>query len=123
MQRPRHSPRRRAQPKGGRDMFDVVFENGWVVDGSGAPPTLADLAFDGDRIAAVGKLGHAETAVRVDARAKYLLPGFIDAHVHADALVFEADVQLAMLAQGITTCVVGQDGLSFTPASPATARY
>lgn len=35
-------------------VHDLVIRNGTVVDGSGAPPTVADVALDGDRIAAVG---------------------------------------------------------------------
>jgi len=104
-------------------MFDVVLEGGWVVDGTGAPPARADVALVGERIAAVGILGAAEAAVRVDCSGRYLLPGLIDAHVHADALVFDPQVQLAALAQGVTTFIVGQDGTSFAPASPATAAY
>ena len=35
-------------------MHDLVIRGGSVVDGSGAPPRLADLAIDGDKIVAVG---------------------------------------------------------------------
>jgi N-acyl-D-amino-acid deacylase len=104
-------------------MFDVVLEGGWVVDGTGAPPIHADVAIAADRVAAVGVLGSADAATRVDCTDRYLLPGFVDAHVHADALVFDPQVQLAALAQGVTTFVVGQDGISFAPASPATSAY
>jgi N-acyl-D-amino-acid deacylase len=104
-------------------VFDVVLHGGWVVDGSGAPPTRADLAITGDRIAAIGRLDAAQAAARIDCTGRYLLPGFIDAHVHGDAMVFDPDVQLAALAQGVTTFIGGQDGLSFAPGSTATSRY
>ena len=104
-------------------MFDVVLRAGWIVDGSGAPPTRADLGMRGDRVAAIGDLADADAAVIVECANRYLLPGFIDAHAHVDALVFDPDVQIAALAQGVTTFVVGQDGLSFAPASPATASH
>ncbi|MDQ1484910.1 MAG: N-acyl-D-amino-acid deacylase, partial [Actinomycetota bacterium] len=84
-------------------MFDVLLEGGWVVDGTGAPPTRADVALLGDRVAAVGALSHAQAATRVDCANRYLMPGFIDAHVHGDALVFTPEVQHAALAQGVTT--------------------
>ena len=45
------------------------------------------------------------------------MPGFIDAHAHADGAVFQNDVQLALLRQGITTVVGGQDGVSYAPGS------
>jgi N-acyl-D-amino-acid deacylase len=51
----------------------------------------------------------------VDGDGRLLLPGFVDAHVHGEAAVFDRDVQLAMLRQGITTIVVGQDGIGFAP--------
>ncbi len=104
-------------------MFDVVLEGGWIVDGSGGPPFRADVALAGDRIAAIGRLADYPSAQHVSCTGRYLLPGFVDAHVHVDATVFDPDVQKAVLAQGITTCIVGQDGLSFAPASAAAAAY
>lgn len=56
----------------------------------------------------------------LDADGRVVLPGFVDAHTHAEAAVFEQDVQLAMLRQGITTVVTGQDGVSFAPSDRAT---
>jgi N-acyl-D-amino-acid deacylase len=105
------------------DVFDVVLYGGWIVDGTGAPPTRADLAIAGDRIAAIGNLAAAEDATRIDCTGRYLLPGFIDAHVHGDAMVFDPEVQLAALAQGVTTLIAGQDGLTFAPGSAATSQY
>ncbi|QJW36053.1 N-acyl-D-amino-acid deacylase family protein [Cellulosimicrobium protaetiae] len=54
----------------------------------------------------------------LDAGERLLLPGFVDAHVHGEAAVLDEDVQLAMLRQGVTSVVVGQDGVSYAP-SPA----
>lgn len=107
-------------------MFDIVLRGGSVVDGDGSAPRLADVAVVGDRIDAIGEPGefdHAEARDVVECRDRFIFPGFIDAHVHGDALVFDTAVQLAALAQGITTFVVGQDGLSFAPASTETSRY
>lgn len=56
----------------------------------------------------------------LDAAGRVAMPGFVDAHTHAEAAVFEPDVQLAMLRQGITTVVTGQDGVSFAPTDRAT---
>ncbi len=107
-------------------MFDVVLRGGAVVDGDGSPPRRADVALAGDRIAVVsesGGLENAEARRVVECRERLLFPGFIDAHVHGDALVFDPAAQVAALAQGVTTFVVGQDGLSFAPASAKTSRY
>lgn len=104
-------------------MFDVLLSGGWVVDGSGAPPWRADVAVIADHVAAVGRLGAADSRLELDVSGKYIFPGFIDAHVHADLLFKQPDVQEAALRQGVTTLIVGQDGLSCAPAPPATAAY
>jgi N-acyl-D-amino-acid deacylase len=104
-------------------MFDVLLFGGWVVDGSGAPPWRADVAVTGNRIAAVGRLGAAESKLKLDVSGKYVFPGFVDTHVHADLLFKHRHVQEAALRQGVTTLIVGQDGLSCAPAPPATAAY
>lgn len=62
--------------------FDLVLRGGWVVDGTGTPPFRADLAVAGDRVAAVGKLTTATAAAELDVTGRYLMPGFIDAHIH-----------------------------------------
>jgi N-acyl-D-amino-acid deacylase len=100
--------------------FDVLLRGGWVVDGTGAPPWRADLAVDGTRIAAVGRLDGASAALELDAAGCFLLPGFIDAHMHADAQAASNQAQLAALRQGVTTLILGQDGVSFAPATQAT---
>src|SRR5205085_8755214 len=92
-------------------------------DGTGAPPFRGDVGLRGERIGAVGNLTSAESAQRMSCLGRYVMPGFIDAHSHVDALVFDPQVQLAALAQGVKTCIVGQDGLSLGPGSGAATRY
>lgn len=104
-------------------MFDVVLRGGWVADGTGAPPFRADVAVDGERIADVGVFGAARGARELDVSGRLVLPGFVDAHVHAEAAILSPDVQLAVLRQGITTVVVGQDGVSYAPGGRATVDY
>nr|WP_236715018.1 amidohydrolase family protein [Nonomuraea pusilla] len=104
-------------------MFDVVISGGRVLDGTGAPPFRADVAVRGDRIAAVGRLGEARAATVIDASGRLVAPGFVDCHAHGDAVVFDPEVQRAALRQGVTTFVLGQDGLSFAPGSAATVAY
>jgi len=61
--------------------------------------------------------------VAVEGNGRVALPGFIDSHVHGAAAVFDPAVQLAMLRQGITTIVVGQDGVGFAPSDPRTYAW
>jgi N-acyl-D-amino-acid deacylase len=107
---------------GGR-VFDVVIRGGMVADGTGAPSFRADVGLAGGRITAIGPLHGAPAGTVIDATGRYVFPGFIDAHVHADAAVFDPVVQLAALRQGVTTLLLGQDGLSFAPAGPATVDF
>jgi len=103
--------------------FDVILKNGWVIDGTGGPPFLADLGVLGEKVAAVGPLGHALAAKVLDVTGRYVVPGFIDAHVHGDSVLLADPVHLPALKQGVTTYVLGQDGSAFAPASPATMDY
>ncbi|TMR03710.1 D-aminoacylase, partial [Nonomuraea turkmeniaca] len=103
--------------------FDVVISGGRVLDGTGAPPYRADVAIRGDQIAAVGRLDGAEAETVVDAAGRFVAPGFVDCHAHGDAAVFDPAVQQAALRQGVTTFVLGQDGLSFAPGSAETVAY
>ncbi|NJP89338.1 amidohydrolase family protein [Nonomuraea sp. FMUSA5-5] len=103
--------------------FDIVISGGRVLDGTGAPPYRADVGIAGDRIAAVGRLGDAPAGTVIDAAGRLVAPGFVDCHAHGDAAVFDPEVQRAALRQGVTTFVLGQDGLSFAPGSAATVAY
>jgi N-acyl-D-amino-acid deacylase len=103
--------------------FDVIIKGGQVLDGTGAPAFRADVAINGDRIAAVGRLEQAEAGLVVEAAGRYVAPGFVDCHAHGEAVMFEEELQLAALRQGVTTFVLGQDGLSFAPGSRETVQY
>ncbi|GAA5016673.1 N-acyl-D-amino-acid deacylase family protein [Actinopolymorpha pittospori] len=83
----------------------------------------ADVLLSGDRIAALGDSAtSAPDAEVVDADGLLILPGGIDVHSHADARVFDDDVQLALLRSGVTSVVAGQDGVSFAPGDGTYAR-
>ena len=69
-------------------MFDYLIQNGQLIDGTGAPAVCADIAITDGKIAAVGDLKDASAGTVIDAAGKYVTPGFIDIHRHADAAVF-----------------------------------
>jgi N-acyl-D-amino-acid deacylase len=104
-------------------MFDLVLSGGRVVDGTGAPWFRADVGIRGDRIAAVGALGRAEARERRDAAGLVVAPGFVDTHVHADLALLVDPLHEAAVRQGVTTYLLGQDGVAMAPASPATLAY
>jgi N-acyl-D-amino-acid deacylase len=104
-------------------VFDLVFRNATVVDGSGMRGFTADVAVTGDRVAAVGPWLGGEAARSIDATGLVLCPGFIDIHSHADMVAFREDAAALlepMLRQGITTFVGGNCGIGMAPlpASP-----
>jgi N-acyl-D-amino-acid deacylase len=105
------------------DPFDILITNGRVFDGSGNPWFRADVGVRGDRIAAVGKLDGAAAKVRIDAANRAVSPGFVDAHVHGDLALFTDPLHEPAIRQGVTTYVLGQDGVAMAPASPATLAY
>ena len=105
--------------------YDLILKNGWVIDGTGGPAFRGDVALLDTMIAEVGRLDGAEAhAARVlDVADRYIVPGFIDAHVHGDLMLLADPVHLPALRQGVTTYIIGQDGSSFAPAGPATLDY
>lgn len=81
-----------------------------VADGSGKAPIRADVRIDGDRIAAIGRLAPLPGEPVFDAKGLVLAPGLIDTHSHHDRGLGTRRDALAMVSQGVTTIVVGQDG-------------
>jgi N-acyl-D-amino-acid deacylase len=99
-------------------VHDLLILGGVVIDGSGAPRRRADVAVDGDRIAAVGDLTGAQARRRIDAEGLVVAPGFIDSHSHDDRLLLEpppAGTGHPKLLQGVTTVVTGNCGVSLAP--------
>jgi N-acyl-D-amino-acid deacylase len=103
--------------------FDLILRGGWVIDGTGTPPFRADVALLDQMIAEVGRLEGAQAARIVDVTNRYVVPGFVDAHVHGDLMLLADPIHLPALRQGVTTYIIGQDGSSFAPASPNTLDY
>ncbi|MFZ9635609.1 MAG: hypothetical protein ACO3EK_17485, partial [Alphaproteobacteria bacterium] len=66
-------------------MFDIVFRDATLIDGTGAPARRGDLAVAGGRIVAVGGEIRAASREVVDASGLALMPGIIDGHTHYDA--------------------------------------
>ncbi len=93
--------------------MDIVFRGARVVDGTGAPSYRADVGVRDGRIAAIGD--RVDGGRVVDADGRVLAPGFIDMHSHSDLQVLAAPDHLAKVSQGVTTEVLGQDGLSYAP--------
>ena len=98
--------------------LDLLFKGAQVVDGSGAAAVRADVATKGSRIAAVGDLPQADAARVIDANGLTLCPGFIDVHSHSDLPLLADPRSEPKVGQGITTELLGADGLSYAPLTP-----
>jgi N-acyl-D-amino-acid deacylase len=86
-----------------------------IIDGTGARPYRGEIRVEGDTITAVGKTIPANAGETVrDGKGLTLAPGFIDMHSHADRGIFEKPHD-AVIRQGITLVLVGQDGGSEYP--------
>ncbi len=97
-------------------MFDLVIENGTVIDGTGAPRRRCDVGVVDGRITALGALGNQPAAQRFDAADRIVAPGFIDVHTHDDRLLLEpAEGPHPKLSQGVTTVITGNCGISLAP--------
>lgn len=88
--------------------YDLVIRGGRVVDGTGNPWFVGDVAVRGDRIAAVGRVPAGAAAREIDARGLVVAPGFIDMHSHSDFLLLEDGSAPSKVRQGVTTEVLGE---------------
>ena len=100
--------------------YDVVIENGRVIDGTGSAWYYGDVALRGDRIAAIGPRGafrSASATTRVDATGQVVAPGFIDIQAHSiNHYMVGNGLALSMVTQGITTAIHGE-GSSLGPSN------
>jgi N-acyl-D-amino-acid deacylase len=98
-------------------MFDILIKNGEAIDGTGKVRQRVDIGITGDTITALEPKLEAESKHVIDVSGLIVCPGFIDTHVHSDVMLLQNKQHAAGLLQGITTEVLGQDGMSYAPAS------
>ncbi len=97
--------------------FDLVIRGGRLVDGTGSASRLADVGIRKGKIARVGRVGRAESAIAIDASGRYVAPGFIDIHTHSDVGILVEPTAECAVRQGVTTHVIGNCGDSPAPIS------
>ena len=95
-------------------MSTILIKNGTLIDGSGSKRYLADILIENEKIKKIGKLDLTADKV-IDASGKIVSPGFIDTHSHSDLKVLIEPFVEPKIRQGITTEILGQDGISMAP--------
>lgn len=98
--------------------YDLLITDGTIVDGNGGARFNADVAVQGDSVAAIGKLDRAAATV-IDAAGKIVCPGFVDPHTHYDAQITWDPLLSSSAEHGVTTVVMGNCGVGIAPCRPA----
>jgi len=101
---------------------DIVIRNGLVVDGTGVPGCVGDVAIDGDRITAVGEVS-GRGRREIDAEGRVVTPGFVDIHSHLDAQIAWDPLLSSSCWHGVTSVVIGNCGVTFAPCKPNDRRF
>jgi len=93
--------------------LDLLIEHGTVVDGSGAPPRPGSVGVRNGRI--IMPADGTQAARTIDATGMVVAPGFIDMHSHSGLMILADPTHEPKVRQGVTTEVIGVDGLSYAP--------
>jgi N-acyl-D-aspartate/D-glutamate deacylase len=99
-------------------MADLVIRNGLIVDGTGAPGVVGDVAITDGVLTQVGGTVAETGAEEIDATDRIVTPGFVDVHSHYDGQVFFDNALTPSNGHGVTTVVLGVCGVGFAPARP-----
>src|SRR5689334_3486746 len=104
-------------------MLDLVIKGGRVIDGTGSPWFQGDVGIAGDRIAAIGRLEGVGAKRVIKAEGRLVTPGIIDAHTHSDLTLAIEPRASSAVAQGVTTQVAGNCGVSAAPTIDGKPYY
>ena len=95
--------------------YDLIIQNGTVIDGSGLPRFRADVGIIDGKIASIGRIRGESAKETVDAEGHVVAPGFIDGHTHMDAQVSWDPLGTCSCWHGITSVIMGNCGFSLAP--------
>lgn len=101
-------------------MYDLLIKNGRIIDGTGSPWYCGDVGIKDGKVVDIGLLSSNLAHQVIDAKNQVVAPGFIDMHTHSDLVILDEPLIEAKVRQGITTDLLGQDGIA---AAPLPAEY
>jgi N-acyl-D-amino-acid deacylase len=104
-------------------MYDLLIRNGTVVDGTGRPPFVADVAVTGGTVVAIGEGLDGDSAEVIDATGLLVTPGFVDIHTHYDGQVTWDPLLEPSSSHGVTTLMMGNCGVGFAPVRPGSEQW
>ena len=94
-------------------MPDLLIRNGLIIDGTGNPGYYATVAVDGDTMRILrGDTSDLEAGRVIDATGHVVCPGFVDLHSHGGLTMLREPLNEPKIRQGVTTELIGIDGLS-----------
>jgi N-acyl-D-aspartate/D-glutamate deacylase len=105
-------------------MYDVKITNGTIVDGTGAPQFVGDIAV---RDGVIVEVAHGpldgEAVETLDAAGMVVTPGFVDIHTHYDGQATWDPLLEPSSGHGVTTVVAGNCGVGFAPVRPGDEKW
>ena len=106
-------------------MYSLLIKNAKVIDGTGNPGKIMDVAVLGDEIVNIAEKINSQSQSVIDAEGKILAPGFIDIQNHSDVYwqIFDNPQFDSLITQGFTTIVIGNCGASLAPLLSHEALY
>ena len=84
-------------------MYDLIIQNGKIIDGSGNPWFRADLAVQDGKIVKIARKIEGEAKRIIDAKGLTVAPGFCDLHTHSDESILYNHYAKSSIHAGVTT--------------------
>ncbi len=88
--------------------YDVILRGGTIYDGSGEKPYTGDVAFNGDKIAAIGEIGESTAPLEIDVTGLAVAPGFVNMMCWANESLIEDGRSQSDIRQGVTLEIMGE---------------
>ncbi|PCJ62340.1 MAG: D-aminoacylase [Planctomycetota bacterium] len=94
---------------------DLIIRNAFLIDGTGSPGYVGEIAIKDDLIVGLGNLEDISANAQIDTGGKAVSPGFIDVHTHDDRALLVDPLMSCKVSQGVTSVIVGNCGTSLAP--------